>query len=819
MQDNENDGDAPDDDDEGGRPGTLRDALQGKAEHVVYGPRRADEDDESRNVLLNPPSATHQETLSKPVGIAIPGVGPTAIPLGNSNSRGYNGNAGGETAGRAGGGAAGGGGTGSLTNAGMGAIGATPLMDPDDQTHPGFGASARLTSEVMASTDRMPVVNSPKQEDLPSDSPFASSSTASLGTKTAAPSETEPTTPTPGDTSTANSTAAPTPSHSHEMLLDPSGSRRQIATPQTSFAGALASVLAPSLPITPHSPLTPPTEMHHLPPPHTSSPTPPIAAPNDTVLAPPVPDSALPIASDEIPSGTSVIASPSTSVPGTPGIAGTPSPAVLLPPAVFNAPVAAIPIPILSVPSQTVAQNLMAAAVDLGAGDKGVPTLIKWKDEDGQEKGDGSKGRKAKGPKEVFVTGTFAKGWKTKIELRKTECVPLLSTSGRRADFPSRHPLCSSSDFSALISLPPGPHRLKFIVDNEWKASKHLPVATDADGNLINYLQVNAANSKLPPNIWQPPASTAAASAAAASPSSRAGGANTATPPPGGAAVPPSSTPTNRAGQVGAGLFWPFGGDDEDPALAAGGAGAVLDVDEDDSQWTQEIPTDLVKWGEWEAERDAIENEFYAQHPDGPSDSTPPPEFPAAPPFAGVQPPTLPAQLEKGPLNHAAYVTQGSGDDNSILPKPDHSVINHLAASPIKGGFLSVGVTTRYKRKVSRTVSLLSRMCFMKLTVLASYVHLFSHSLSLLYVDAKSDILYDSPLTSPFLAGLLQSLIQPLDFSPLPSLLASAVSYAPGLASCHIVTLLVPKTPCRLYVAHLLALYFCSPLGASFSFP
>lgn len=169
------------------------------------------------------------------------------------------------------------------------------------------------------------------------------------------------------------------------------------------------------------------------------------------------------------------------------------------------------------------------------------------------------------------------------------------------------------------------------------------------------------------------------------------------------ATVAPSSTPTNRAGQLGAGLFWPFGGGDDEEGQGGGGAGGsgiTLDVDEDDSQWTQEIPADLVKWGEWEAERDAIENQFYAQHPNGPSDSTPPPEFPPPPPFAGVQPPSLPAQLEKGPLNHAAYVAQGSGDDNSILPKPDHSVINHLAASPIKGGFLSVGVTTRYKRKV-----------------------------------------------------------------------------------------------------------------------
>lgn len=130
-------------------------------------------------------------------------------------------------------------------------------------------------------------------------------------------------------------------------------------------------------------------------------------------------------------------------------------------------------------------------------------------------------------------------------------------------------------------------------------------------------------------------------------------------------------------------------------------AWGALDEDEedkwevDDSEWTQEIPPELVEWGEWETARDAIESGFLNAGGTGV-----PPNLPPPPSSSGVAPPSLPAQLEKGPLNHAAYVTQGSGDDNSILPKPDHSVINHLAASPIKGGFLSVGVTTRYKRKV-----------------------------------------------------------------------------------------------------------------------
>lgn len=41
-----------------------------------------------------------------------------------------------------------------------------------------------------------------------------------------------------------------------------------------------------------------------------------------------------------------------------------------------------------------------------------------------------------------------------------------------------------------MLELPPGTHRLKFIVDDEWKCSNEMETATDPDGNLVNYLQV-----------------------------------------------------------------------------------------------------------------------------------------------------------------------------------------------------------------------------------------------------------------------------------------------------------------------------------------
>ncbi|KAI8080818.1 uncharacterized protein B0P05DRAFT_539709 [Gilbertella persicaria] len=81
---------------------------------------------------------------------------------------------------------------------------------------------------------------------------------------------------------------------------------------------------------------------------------------------------------------------------------------------------------------------------------QGVPTIITW----------------SQGGNNVYVTGTF-NGWKHKIKLVK-----------------------STHDFSAVLELPPGTHKLKFIVDDEWRCSNEMETATDPDGNLVNYLQV-----------------------------------------------------------------------------------------------------------------------------------------------------------------------------------------------------------------------------------------------------------------------------------------------------------------------------------------
>lgn len=100
----------------------------------------------------------------------------------------------------------------------------------------------------------------------------------------------------------------------------------------------------------------------------------------------------------------------------------------------------------------------------------GVPTIITW----------------TQGGNNVYVTGTF-NGWKHKIKLVKRQDVMLIYI----CLYPNSFSLFfSTHDFSAVLELPPGTHRLKFIVDDEWKCSNDLETATDPDGNLVNYLQV-----------------------------------------------------------------------------------------------------------------------------------------------------------------------------------------------------------------------------------------------------------------------------------------------------------------------------------------
>ncbi|KNZ60057.1 hypothetical protein VP01_161g5 [Puccinia sorghi] len=206
--------------------------------------------------------------------------------------------------------------------------------------------------------------------------------------------------------------------------------------------------------------------------------------------------------------------------------------------------------------------------------------------------------------------------------------------------------------FSALVALPPGPHQLKFIVDRRWKTSKYLPSATDDKGNLINYLQVNPGDQPFrglgPRGIW--------------------------------------------SGYTYA--DWPMGSSILED-------GSSIRTDSEDG-WTTEIPAALLDYEEYHDRSSAGEEEDQHGVPDQAHPHSEEP-IPGQPGFA-AEPPKLPAQLKEGILNLSSRLPEGSSDDNSLLPRPDHSVLNHLAASPIRQGLLSVGVTSRFKRKYLTTV-------------------------------------------------------------------------------------------------------------------
>ena len=75
------------------------------------------------------------------------------------------------------------------------------------------------------------------------------------------------------------------------------------------------------------------------------------------------------------------------------------------------------------------------------------------------------------------------------------------------------------------------------------------------------------------------------------------------------------------------------------------------------------------------------------------------------------RPPQLPRQLEKVILNagisskhEPIHAKAALVDDNSVLPAPNHAVLNHLATGAIKNGVLAMGTVSRYKHKYVTTV-------------------------------------------------------------------------------------------------------------------
>ena len=121
----------------------------------------------------------------------------------------------------------------------------------------------------------------------------------------------------------------------------------------------------------------------------------------------------------------------------------------------------------------------------------------------------------------------------------------------------------------------------------------------------------------------------------------------------------------------------------------------------DDSKWTSTIPASLVLYQYLEELPSLLDDHEYDAH------------VSRIPYLTHVpQPPILPRILDKVILNTEPRRTREAPspampagvDDNSILPVPNHVVLNHLTASAIKNGTLGVGTTTRYRKKYITTM-------------------------------------------------------------------------------------------------------------------
>ncbi|KAG5356609.1 SNF1 protein kinase subunit beta-3 [Yarrowia sp. C11] len=212
-----------------------------------------------------------------------------------------------------------------------------------------------------------------------------------------------------------------------------------------------------------------------------------------------------------------------------------------------------------------------------------IPLVIKW----------------TQGGSKVYVTGTFT-GWRKMVALTPD---------------PNKKGV-----FATTLHLPPGTHRLRFVVDNELRCSDYLPTATDSMGNLLNYVEVGLSDDEE-------------------------------------RADQKDLHPISRAGII--------------PSNDDLGGGYERFTEEDlpkeEYEFTPEIPALFT-------DTEVMEQYISKELP---------------------TPPQLPPHLDSVILN----TNSTEKEDNSVLPIPNHVILNHLATTSIKHNVLAVASVSRYSRK------------------------------------------------------------------------------------------------------------------------
>lgn len=191
--------------------------------------------------------------------------------------------------------------------------------------------------------------------------------------------------------------------------------------------------------------------------------------------------------------------------------------------------------------------------------------------------------------------------------------------------------------FEGQVNVRPGTHHIRFIVDGNMSLSPDLPTTVDFGNNLVNYIEVSADDAQPPQEVQ-------------------------------GASQIPQQPHQDQLTSV------PSHEEDsgQHTAKQPQRTKAVLSRD----HYTSDIPQYLL-------DLDKAEDSAAYQ-------------YAAAAIVKLPTPPSLPGFLGKPILNAATPMK----DDNSVLNMPNHTVLNHLATSSIKGNVLAVSATTRYKRKV-----------------------------------------------------------------------------------------------------------------------
>lgn len=212
-----------------------------------------------------------------------------------------------------------------------------------------------------------------------------------------------------------------------------------------------------------------------------------------------------------------------------------------------------------------------------------IPVVIKW----------------TQGGSKVYVTGTFT-GWRKMVALSPDST--------------------KKGVFNTTLHLPPGTHRLRFVVDNELRCSDYLPTATDSMGNLLNYIEVGLSDDEDRPDQKD-------------------------------------LHLISRAGII--------------PSNDDLGGGyerfTEEDVPKEEYEFTPEIPALFT-------DTEVMEQYISKELP---------------------TPPQLPPHLDSVILN----TNSTEKEDNSVLPIPNHVILNHLATTSIKHNVLAVASVSRYSRK------------------------------------------------------------------------------------------------------------------------